>query len=78
MTKTHEAVIIHDDTKDIMKHMKIACSQVKAKLNIHDFVIPIDWIARPYGYIVVVEVPNNNGALRGRNASEVGSRKAKD
>lgn len=73
MTKTHEAVIIHDDTKDIMKHMKIACSQVKAKLNIPDFVIPVDWIQRPYGYIVVVEVPE--GASRGRNVSEVGEKK---
>jgi len=76
MTKTHEAIIIHDDTKDIMKHVKMACSQVKAKLNIHDFLIPIDWIPRPYGYIVVVEVPE--GASRSRKASEVGGKKAKN
>lgn len=58
MTRTHEAVIVHDDSDDIMKHLKIACSQVKAKLNIREFVKPIDWIPRAYGYIVVVEVPD--------------------
>jgi len=75
MTKTHEAIIIHDDNPDVMKHMKAACSQVKAKLNIHDFLIPIDWIPRPYGYIVVVEVPD--GASRGRNVSEGGGKSKK-
>ena len=73
MTKTHEAVIVHDSSNDIMKHFKIACIQVKAKLNIREFVIPVDWISRPYGYIVVVEVPD--GASRSRNVSEVGERK---
>jgi hypothetical protein len=73
MTKTHEAIIVHDGSSDMMKHLKIACSQVKAKLNIKDYVIPIDWIARPYGYIVVVEVPQ--GASRSRSVSEVGERK---
>lgn len=73
MTRTHEAVIVHDDSNDITKHFKIACSQVKAKLNIREFVKPIDWIPRTYGYIVVVEVPQ--GASRGREVSEVGERK---
>ena len=75
MTKRHEAIIVHDDSDDIMKHIKIACSQVKAKLNIKDFVKPIDWIPKPYGYIVVVEVPNREP--RGRKASEAGGGKAK-
>ena len=73
MTKSHEAVIVHDSSNDIMKHFKIACSQVKAKLNIREFVIPVDWIPRAYGYIVVVEVPD--GASRSRNVSAVGERK---
>ena len=73
MTKTHEAIIVHDNSNDIMRHFKIACSQVKAKLNIQDFVIPVDWISRPYGYIVVVEVPS--GTSRSRKVSEVGERK---
>jgi len=73
LTKTHEAIIVHDDSSDVMKHCKIACSQVKAKLNIRDFVKPIDWIPKHYGYIVVVEVPSR--ASRGRNASEAGGRK---
>ena len=58
MTKTHEAIIVHNNTADVMQDLKIACAQVKAKLNIKDFVHPIDWIKRPYGNIVVVEVPS--------------------
>ena len=76
MTKKHEAIIVHDDSDDVMKHLKIACSQVKAKLNIKEFVKPIDWIPKPYGYIVVVEVPD--GASRGRGASEAGGGKVKN
>lgn len=68
--KTHEAVIVHDDSGDVFKHLKIACAQVKAKLNINKFVKPVYWIERPYGYIVVVEIPD--GVSRGRNSSEVG------
>lgn len=68
--KTHEAIIVHDDSGDVVKHIKVACAQVKAKLDIGCFVKPVDWIKRPYGYIVVVEIPD--GVSRSRNSSEVG------
>jgi len=73
--KTHEAIIVHDDRADVIKHIKVACAQVKAKLNIRSFVKPIDWIPRSYGYIVVVEIPD--GVSRGRKNSEGGGGKAK-
>ena len=72
MTKTHEAVIIHDNTEDAMRHMKIACGAVKAKYNIQGYVIPIDYIKKPYGFIVVVELPN--GGSRSREVSEAGNK----
>jgi len=71
MAKTHEAIIIKSDSADMMQHLKIGCSQVKAKLNIHSLVKPVDWIPREYGYIVVVELPETQ---RSRKVSDVGNK----
>ena len=60
-----EAIVVKDDSSDVMKHCKIACAQVKAKLNIDKFVTPISWIKMPFGSVVVVEVPQTGSHVVG-------------
>ena len=74
-TSRHEAIVVKDDSSDVMKHCKIACAQVKAKHNIDKFVTPISWTKMPFGSVVVVEVPS--GISRCRSSSDAGGKNCK-
>lgn len=81
MGKTHEAIIIHNPSTDIIEASKEACAEAKKKLRLplDVWLKPVWHIHSPFGHIVVVELPKENGReTEVGEAKEVLGRKAKN
>ena len=53
-----KAIVVRDKNPDIFRLVRIGCAEAKKALSTKEHVTPIDFINRPYGYIVVVEYLN--------------------
>lgn len=53
-----KAIIVKDQNQDVYRLLRIGCAEAKKSLGIKDHVKPVDFIKRPYGYIIVVELPD--------------------
>ena len=51
-----KAVVIKDENPDVYRLLRMGCAEAKKALGTKEFVTPIDFIPRPYGNIVVVEL----------------------
>lgn len=51
------AGVIRDDDPDVFRVIKQGCAEAKKILRTKEFLTPINLVVRPYGYIVVVRVP---------------------
>ena len=62
MAKTHDAILIRGEGKDIVELSNIACVEAKRKNHISEkvFLHPVWHIQSPYGHIVIVELPNGS------------------
>lgn len=74
VTRTHDVVIIKDNSSDIVSIVKMACAEVKKKLRINQFLTPVYHQVTPYGHIVIVELPGGREREVG-NPDEVGRRR---
>lgn len=61
--KTHEAIIIHNPSLDVTEAAKQACLEAKNKNHLSQQVyLKAVWhIHSPFGHIVIVELPKDNG-----------------
>ena len=60
MTKTHDAILIHAEGKDLVEVSQIACVEAKRKNHLPEkvFLHPVWHIQSPFGHIVIVELPD--------------------
>ena len=63
MVRTHEAIIIRDDNPDLIRLSKLACAEVKKKRQLpHEvWLKPVWHTVSPFGHVVIVELPTENG-----------------
>jgi len=50
-------ILIRNDKKDVYEIVRLACAECKKALHTQDHVVPIDYIQKDYGVIVVCEYP---------------------
>jgi len=59
--KKLKALLIRKNPVDVREIIDIACAEFKKMYGFHGNVTVVDFISRPYGCWVVIEVPNDVG-----------------